>query len=581
MKDCAKKACSLLCVLVVAGMVLGIVTAAEASALRAGVSKVDITPEPPIQLSGYANRTEEAGEVRQPLYAKALAIESENAPLAILLVVDLISVPEWLTNDVAERLEAEAGIARAQVALAATHTHTGPALSRSIPGLFSHEMDDGTLERTDAYSNGLADKLVEAAHAAIEDLADAELAWGQGSVDFAVNRRILRDGRCVGMGPVLEGPADHDMPVLAVRDSDGALRAVLINYASHCTTLTGHHNFVHGDWAGEAAARIEAANEGAVAMIAIGCGADANPEPRGEFEHVAQHAQAIAQETAKVLEGIMTPLSRGPEGLVRAVALPFADGESELTYPIQTWAFGDELAMVFLPGEVTSPYALRLKRELDRRRLWVNAFANDDPCYITSAQEIREGGYEVERSMDFYGQPGPFSPEIEDIVIHAIHDMLTPRFAKPERARAQLREGNEPRRITGDDGGYLRLTADAGQPYGPGIAYKQEPGWESFGGWTADDHVEWQVEVPEAGAYEVWMEWSAPPHSAGHPYVFLAGDRALRGFTESTGRWEDFRRAKIGQVHIPAGSLTMALKPAADVGESLLELREIRLIPAQ
>lgn len=30
--------------------------------------------------------------------------------------------------------------------------------------------------------------------------------------------------------------------------------------------------------------------------------------------------------------------------------------------------------MVFLPGEVVVDYALRLKRELDRNRLWVNAY---------------------------------------------------------------------------------------------------------------------------------------------------------------------------------------------------------------
>ena len=32
--------------------------------------------------------------------------------------------------------------------------------------------------------------------------------------------------------------------------------------------------------------------------------------------------------------------------------------------PVQVWAFGDELTMVFLPGEVVVDYALRLRREL-------------------------------------------------------------------------------------------------------------------------------------------------------------------------------------------------------------------------
>ena len=41
--------------------------------------------------------------------------------------------------------------------------------------------------------------------------------------------------------------------------------------------------------------------------------------------------------------------------------------------------------MVFLPGEVVVDYALRLKRELDGARLWVTAYSNDVPCYISAA----------------------------------------------------------------------------------------------------------------------------------------------------------------------------------------------------
>ena len=46
---------------------------------------------------------------------------------------------------------------------------------------------------------------------------------------------------------------------------------------------------------------------------------------------------------------------------------------------MQTWTFGDSLAMVFLPGEVVVDYSLRLKSELDAPRLWVTAYANDTP----------------------------------------------------------------------------------------------------------------------------------------------------------------------------------------------------------
>src|SRR5205085_2134729 len=102
-----------------------------------------------------------------------------------------------------------------------------------------------------------------------------------------------------------------------------------------------------------------------------------------------------------------------------------------IDYSVQTWSFGDSLAMVFLPGEVVVDYALRLKRELDGLRLWVNAYANDAPCYIPSERVLREGGYEGGGAMVYYDLPAPFKPGLEDAIVGAVHGQLDKRFACP------------------------------------------------------------------------------------------------------------------------------------------------------
>jgi hypothetical protein len=89
-------------------------------------------------------------------------------------------------------------------------------------------------------------------------------------------------------------------------------------------------------------------------------------------------------------------------------------------YPVQTWTFGRELTMVFLGGEVVADYGLRLKRELNRSRLWVNAYSNDVAFYVASRRMIPEGGYEVDQSMVYYGQPGPLAEGTEDQIISAV-----------------------------------------------------------------------------------------------------------------------------------------------------------------
>ena len=95
-----------------------------------------------------------------------------------------------------------------------------------------------------------------------------------------------------------------------------------------------------------------------------------------------------------------------------------------VAYPVQTWRFGGGLAMVFLGGEVVADYALRLRRELGADRVWINAYANNVPCYIPSSRVLAEGGYEAERAMDFYGLPTRLVADVEDRIVAAVHDLL-------------------------------------------------------------------------------------------------------------------------------------------------------------
>jgi hypothetical protein len=257
---------------------------------------------------------------------------------------------------------------------------------------------------------------------------------------------------------------DHALPVLRVADEDGKVRAVFVSYACHCTTLEGKDNYLHGDWAGDAAGRIESAHPDAIAMVALGCGADANPNPRGA-PAVAGHGAKVAAEVARLLAAPMRPVPAVTEARRRAFDLDLdhvvtreelqaraADGKrvtiayaarkflaeleagrampKTVPYSVQTWAFGRDLTMVFLAGEIVSEYSLRLRRELDGTRLWVNGYANSVPSYIASKRMFAEGGYEVDGSMDFYGWPTRLAIGTEDRIIKVVHELA------PEARRA-------------------------------------------------------------------------------------------------------------------------------------------------
>lgn len=447
----------------VLSLMLVIALGAAETTVAVGGAKVDITPELPIRLAGYQSRLAEATRVEAPLSARALAIGSDADGPVVLVTADVIAVSETMSDAVAAAVRAKhPGLTRERIAVCATHQHTGPAIAGTIPFMFSRDLPAEENARIERYAAKLQEKLIEVALAALADRRPARLAWAQGTAEFAVNRRLIVDGKHTGYKATPGGPVDHALPVLRAVDAQGAVRAVLVNYACHCTTLKGGDNYVHPDWAGEAAKRIEGRHAGAVALVAIGCGADADPQPRG-LPAVATNGGAVADEVARVMAGEMRALGRVTHAAFRRIELPLgrvvprAELEARLTgkanvayaaaqflrqldagkplpsivpYPVQAWAFDGDFAMVFLGGEVVAEYALRLKRELGVSRLWVNAYANHVPCYIPSRQVLKEGGYEAEAAMDYYGWPTRLAEDTEDRIVRTVHDLLPATFMK-------------------------------------------------------------------------------------------------------------------------------------------------------
>jgi hypothetical protein len=436
--------------------ILCLSSALAAAPVPVGAARIDITPELPIRLTGYTNRPTEADRVGERIQARALAIGGDAEEPALVIVAEVLAVPERLTEAVVAGIRARHPVPRERIAVCVTHQHTGPVIAGTAPFMFSRDLPADELARIERYAATLERKLIEVALAALANRRPAELSWAQGRVDFAVNRRRIVDGKAVGYTDQPGGPVDHALPVMRAAEAGGSVRAVLLNYACHCTTLKGGDNYVHPDWAGDAARRIETSHPDAVALVAIGCGADSDPQPRG-LAAVGRHGRTIADEVARLFAGKMRPIGGVSRASFRRLEIPFdrevtrAELESRLSlpvmtsyparkfiaeldagralpkavpYPVQTWRFGGDLAMVFLGGEVVAEYALRLRRELGADRVWINAYANSVPCYIPSTRVLAEGGYEAERAMDFYGLPTRLVGDVEERIISTVHDML-------------------------------------------------------------------------------------------------------------------------------------------------------------
>jgi hypothetical protein len=233
---------------------------------------------------------------------------------------------------------------------------------------------------------------------------------------------------------------------------------VLFGYACHGTSIQGDDFYiVCGDYMGYARRHLEALLPGAVAIYLPGMGADSNPSPRGTLLDARRHGLELAGAIMTVLNRPMRPV-RGPLKLAYAdVELPLEpppdraqldkDAQSQDVYirhratnylrllaegkalpqvalPMAALRLGDDLTFIAMGGEVLVDYALAFKRTFAADRPWPIGYAYEVPCYIPTYRSLKEGGYESQYSLIYYGIYGPFRPQVEEVVMKKAAELV-------------------------------------------------------------------------------------------------------------------------------------------------------------
>ena len=428
---------------------------------QAGIGKIVITPPEPMCMSGYAGRDKPAEGKLHDLWAKAIVLQDPAGHKVLLVSLDLIGIDRATAQGICTRLQRVHGLERAQIAIATSHTHTGPIVGTNLMSMYA--LAEQQKQLVDRYAVFLSDAVIKAVADAFSSLAPAVIQAGEGHATFAVNRRNNREADVPMLREAgqLVGPVDHLLPVLSIRSPDRKLRGVVFGYACHSTVLS----FLQwsGDWPGFAQLEIEKNHPDAVALFWAGCGADQNPLPRRTVEFAAEYGKQTAAAVDATLQSPMAPLTGTVRSVYREIDLGLehlptrdeldtdlkstnvyivrraeyllkqlaTDGQLSPTYPypVQMWALGDRLQWTFLGGEVVVDYSLRLRAELPGSANWIAGYCNDVMAYIPSKRVLLEGGYEGETAMIYYGLPSKWAIDVEERIIRTAHE-LSAQLAK-------------------------------------------------------------------------------------------------------------------------------------------------------
>ena len=424
---------------------------------EAGIAVRDITPELPIRLAGYAARKRAADKIDNPLLVEALALKNPSGERFVFVALDNCEVSHAFMQPVLTEYADKLQLGPGQVAVVCSHSHSTPVLEQTLTDMSQPPAED--LKRIEKYSRWLRSNLVEVVKAALADFQPATFEQGLGRATFAMNRRVYQ-GDNVVFGDNPDGPVDWDVPVLRIKGTNGAVRAIVFGYACHGTSVRNGDDWyvVSGEYMAYARQLLEAHQPGAVAMFLTGMGADSDPAPRGLLLEAKRHGLELAGAVMGVLDRPMRPVRGAFKLAYDEVELPLAappgreqiekDAQSQdisvklraedylkmlragqslpgsIKLPVAALRLGDDLTFVLAGGEVVVDYSRRIKRLLAADHPWTIGYAYEVPCYIPSARLIKEGGYETDSSLIYYGYYGPFRGAIESQLVNRLETMV-------------------------------------------------------------------------------------------------------------------------------------------------------------
>jgi hypothetical protein len=398
----------------------GVVAAAEAppsafkvaSNLRAAVAKIDITPPPGTKVVGHIR---EVAGVRDRLHAVVLLLD-DGTTRAALVTLDLISCPPSMARQLREAVGDATGTPAGNIMVAVSHNHSGPG------------WEDNT-----GWARKVARDLGNETGKAAKAMRPVSVGYGEGRIDFNIQRRKVIDGRAV-VRLNSDGPCDHRVKVLRFDDGKSLdPLAVLMHAVCHPCVFTWGDKWtpphprgypkMSADFPGEAKSFVERVyGAGTTALFLQGCAGDIRPNLPGHPYRCGDEADirwagrdlGCAAVKAADRAVVREQLARRPAAYPircasKVVSVPSIKKGETVRCELQAMKVGPYLFLT-LPGEPFVEYGFRLEKAIaDRAVPIVVGYANGNIGYICTGKAFKEGGYEPHNSQS--------GPEAEEVLI--------------------------------------------------------------------------------------------------------------------------------------------------------------------
>ena len=259
--------------------------------LKVGFSRVDITPQLGIAISGYFVPRNAKG-VLDRLEASCVAYE-QGGKRAVMISCDLIGINQEYIAEFKDGIVKATGLDSDAIYIHATHTHTGPYVVKKEDIGNRAELaisTNGDIEQ--GYYDFLATRLADVCVMALADLKPAKMGYGVGQApNIAFVRRFRMKDGSLRTNPGVDNPdivapaGDVDERVNVLRfDREGGDTIVTVNFGDHPDVVGGE--LLSGDWPALTRGTVEKILDNTKCVVFNACQGDVNHvnvHPRGGY----------------------------------------------------------------------------------------------------------------------------------------------------------------------------------------------------------------------------------------------------------------------------------------------------------
>ncbi len=422
---------------------------------------VDITPDEPVLLAGYANREGVSTSIHRRLKSSAVIFKQDSATVCLIFNDLMELAPEYVT-EIKEKISGETGLDPQHIFILQSHSHSTPIMDG---------MGLGWSEANQRYRRRAIDSIAANAIAALTTAASVPAGFkiGTGTCSINTNRRSIdpETGEAV-IGVSEEGNCDRTVKILQVTDKEGRVLNTIFNYACHPVTLGYKSRAVSSDFAGSAEDLITK-HFGGEALLMTGASGDVNP-----VNGLSANPTVADTEGAKLGEAVTRAafvtdsFTSGLKVVNLAVDLPYRDTgitaafideqvriKSAQKTEFVSWkkdvaAWGEIMkahlaekgklpavrhmqlgalkigstVIVFTQGEFFNSYQVGLRNKFPGVDILFAGYTNGEAGYVPDGAAFALKGYEVDQAYIYLREPSPLQPETEKILNTALEEIV-------------------------------------------------------------------------------------------------------------------------------------------------------------